>query len=202
VTSATRVPRVGVAIATSTSREASCTPTSTPSSWHCTSPSTSCSALAADRDGRPGSATPNWSAWPSPKSCSASARSGAGCALPTSGWGTCFPTCRPRRPTTGGCAGPRRWSPSPSRTSPRAPRAGGISCGWSTPPRCHARPPARRSTAQPCGPMPAMATARATTATSGASGCTCWPAPTGCRSPGAWPPQARGAGGGRGAVGP
>jgi hypothetical protein len=36
VTTQTRAPRVGVANATSTSRETSCTPTSTPSSWHCT----------------------------------------------------------------------------------------------------------------------------------------------------------------------
>jgi hypothetical protein len=49
VTAETRAPRVGVANAASTSREASCTPTSTPSSSHCTSPSMSCSVPGADR---------------------------------------------------------------------------------------------------------------------------------------------------------
>jgi hypothetical protein len=29
-----------------------------------------------------------------------------GCALPASGWATCFPTCPPPRPTTAGCAAP------------------------------------------------------------------------------------------------
>jgi hypothetical protein len=53
VTGGTRPPRVGVAIATSTSWEAPCTPPSTTSSPHCTSPSTSCWVRAAGWAGPP-----------------------------------------------------------------------------------------------------------------------------------------------------
>jgi len=60
---------------------------------------------------RPSSATPNWSVWRSPKSCSGSPLNGAGCGSPTTGWATCFPTCRPHRPTTADCAAPRPWLP-------------------------------------------------------------------------------------------
>src|SRR6266545_819155 len=90
VTTGARVPRVGVAPATST-MEASCTPTSTPSSSHCTSPSTSCLAHAVGQDGDPSSPMPSWSAWRSPRSCSGSAPSAAGCGLLASGWGHLFP---------------------------------------------------------------------------------------------------------------
>ncbi len=55
--------------------------------------------------------------------------------------------------------------------------------------RCRARPAARRSSVRRWPAMPAMATASATTATSGAFACMSWPPPTGCRSPGAWPPK-------------
>jgi hypothetical protein len=68
--------------------------------------------------------------------------------------------------------------------------------------RCRARPPARRSAARRWPARLAMATARATTASSGASGCMSWPPRTGSRSPGAWPPQAWGARGGRRDAGP
>ncbi len=77
VTSETRPPRVGVAEATSTSKEASCAPTSTTSLSHWTSSSTTSSAPT------PGSApaavpacrTRSWSAWRSPRSCSLPGRS-------------------------------------------------------------------------------------------------------------------------------
>jgi hypothetical protein len=39
----------------------------------------------------PNSATPNWSAWPSRRSCSASAPNTTGCGLPEPGWATCSP---------------------------------------------------------------------------------------------------------------
>jgi hypothetical protein len=47
------VPRIGVEYPTSTSKEASWTPTSTPSSPHCTASSTTCSAPAAGQGGKP-----------------------------------------------------------------------------------------------------------------------------------------------------
>jgi hypothetical protein len=190
VTAETRPPRVGVALATSTSWEAPCTPVSTTSSSHCTSPSTSCWARGGDQVTHPGCRTPSWSAWPWPRSCSGSPRSGTGCASRPSGWGTCFRTCRPPRPTIGGCAAPRPWSAWPSTTWPSTPRPGGTSCAWWTPPRCRVRHRGRPSSAPRWPAMPATATARATTATSGGSGCTCWPAPTGFPSRGVWPAQA------------
>jgi hypothetical protein len=101
---------------------------------------------------------------------------------------TCSPTCRPPRPTTGGCAAPHPWSPWPSKTSPRTPRAGMTSCAWSTPRQCPAPHPGRPSSVPTWPAMPATATARVTTASSGACGCMCWPPRTGCPSPGAWPP--------------
>jgi hypothetical protein len=75
----------------------------------------------------------------------------------------------------------------PLTSWPGAARAGGTTCAWSTPPRCRARPAARRSSVRRWPGMPATATARATTAGSGAFGCMCWPPRTGCRSRGAWP---------------
>jgi hypothetical protein len=51
-----------------------------------------------------------------------------------------LPTPRPR---TGGCAGPPPSSPSSWVSWRPERRAGGISCGWSTPLRCPARPPGR-----------------------------------------------------------
>ena len=54
--------------------------------------------------------------------------------------GGLFPYLPTPRPTTGGCAGPRPWSRWPCRIWLPAPRAGGTSCAWWTPPRCRARP--------------------------------------------------------------
>jgi hypothetical protein len=190
MTTETRAPRVDVATASSTSWEASCAPTSTPSVSHSTSPSTSCWVPVAGPAGHPSSATPNWSVWPSPKCCSGSAPSGAGCASPVNGWATCSRICQRPRPTTAAFVGPRRWSPWPSRTSPPTPRAGATNSAWSTRPRCRVPPRGRPSSARRWPAMPAMATARVTTATSGASGSMCWPPVMGCRWPGVWPPQA------------
>ena len=89
MTGETRPPRVGVAVATSTSREAPCTPVSTTSSSHCTSPSTSCWSPAADQATHPSWPTASSSAWPSPRSCSATAPNAAGCERWLTGWVTC-----------------------------------------------------------------------------------------------------------------
>jgi hypothetical protein len=45
----------------------------------------------------PSAATPNWSAWPSPKSCSGSIARHAGCGSPAGDWAICFPTCPNKR---------------------------------------------------------------------------------------------------------
>jgi hypothetical protein len=117
VTSKTRAPRVGVAAASSTSWEAPCAPTSTPSPSHCTSPSMTCSAPEPDQAALPGCLTLSWSAWRARRYCSATARSAAGCGSPTSGWATCSLTCRPHRPTP--AAAPRRPAGRSGHPRPR-----------------------------------------------------------------------------------
>jgi hypothetical protein len=181
-----RVPSIGVAEATST-LEAACTPISTPSWSHSTSPSMTCSAAAKAQAAHPSSPTANWSAWPSLRCCWAATPNDAGCGWPTTAWATCSPTCPPLRPTTSGCGQRECWSRWPSATWPCRPRPGTTTSACWTPPRCRVRPRARRSNARRCGPMPAMATAPATTATSGAFACTCSRALMGCRSRGVWP---------------
>jgi hypothetical protein len=159
VTTETRPPRVGVAFATSTSKEASCTPVSTTSSSHCTSPSTSCWSPAGD----PATHLVGWptassSVWPWPRSCWVTVPNAAGCGRSPTGWGTCSPMCAARPPTTGGCAGRHPWSP-PSCTRWRSPARPGVTNGgcW-TPPRSPAAPPARPCDAAswPAGPAMAM----------------------------------------------
>ena len=113
MTTETRPPRVGVAVATSTSWEASCTPVSTTSSSHCMSPSMSWWSPAAGRAAAPGCRTPSWSAWPWPRCCSAITPNAAGCGRSMAGWGTCSPTCVGRRPTTAGCAARPPGRPDP-----------------------------------------------------------------------------------------
>jgi Transposase DDE domain len=68
-----------------------CAPTSTTSSPHCTSPSTSCWAHATDQASRPSLPTPNWSAWPSPRPCSAPTPNATGCAFARTRLGHLFP---------------------------------------------------------------------------------------------------------------
>ena len=98
MTSETRPPRVGVASATSTSREAPCAPVSTTSSSHCTSPSTSCWDLTQEA-GVPaasrGCRTPNWSVWRWPRCCWAATASTAGCGPAMAGWAICSRTAQP-----------------------------------------------------------------------------------------------------------
>jgi hypothetical protein len=81
--------------------------------------------------------------------------------------GHLFPTCRPsaynRRLRR---AGP--WSRWPSPTWPPTPQVGAISCGWSTPPGA-VRASCERVRRSARWPMAAMATASATTASSGRS---------------------------------
>jgi hypothetical protein len=134
VTSETRPPRVGVAVATSTSREAPCAPVSTTSSSHCTSPSTSCWDPTQDA-GVPaashGCRMPNWSAWRWPRCCWAATTSTAGCGSATAGWGICSPICPTSPATTSDCAKPagcwtRSWPTWPARPRrPRHPQAAG-----------------------------------------------------------------------------
>jgi hypothetical protein len=168
MTSVTRPPRVGVANATSTSREASCTPVSTTSSSHSTSPSMSCWNPAAGRAGGRGCRTPSWSVWRSPRSCWAMTPSGAGCGPSMAGWGTCSPMCAARPPTTAACAGPPPWSP-PSCTRWRSPARRGLTSGgcW-TPPRSPAAKAARPASVRRWPAGPAMAMTAATRAGTGA----------------------------------
>jgi hypothetical protein len=116
--------------------------------------------------------------------------------------GHLFPYLPTHRPTTGGCAGPARWSRWRSTTWPYLPRASVTSCAWSTRPRCRARRRGRRSSGRRWPGWPAMATARAITATSGGSGWMSWPvrrAPDGLVS---GQPQVGRARGGRRVAGP
>src|SRR5215211_5022357 len=123
VTHVARSPRMGVAPATSTSKEASCSPASTTSSSHCTSPSMSCWSPAGDPATHPSWPTASSSAWPWRKSCSATTPNAAGCGQWPTGWGTCSPTSAARPPTTAGCAAPGRCGTS-RRTVNRSELAG------------------------------------------------------------------------------
>jgi hypothetical protein len=108
VTGVTRPPRIGVATTTPTSDEASCAPSSTTSSSHCTSPSMSCSPSGRDQAGRPGRQRLSWSAWPSPRSCWAATANGAGDGSSVTACATCSPMSPGSPATTGGCAPPRQ----------------------------------------------------------------------------------------------
>jgi hypothetical protein len=171
VTSRTRPPRVGVANATSTSEETSCTPVSTTSSSHCTSRSTSCSNPAGTRPatqaGRqrahlPGR-RPGPAGLPLRTPLTARGRSPPGPPVPL-----------PVRP------GRLQPPPAPCR------RATGRHPG---PP---AVPPAKPSDAASWPTGPATAMTAAICAGTGASSSTCWPARTACRWPGAWPTRPTG----------
>jgi hypothetical protein len=138
----------------------------------------------------PSSRTPNWSAWPSPRCCWATAPSAAGCARSTAGSGTCSPMSVARPPTTAACAGPRRWSRRSCTPWPAARRRGATSGGCWMPPRSHAAKAGRRSSVPSWPAGPATAMTPAIHAGTGASSCTCWPARTACRPLGAWPTPA------------
>ena len=203
LTTKTRPPRVGVALATSTSKEkASCTPVSTTSSSHCTSPSTSCWNPAAGRAAHQGCPIASWSAWRSRRSCWATTPNAAGCGPSMAGWGTCSPTSAGRRPTIAGCAARPRWSPRSCGPWRWPARRGATSGGCWTPPRSHAAKAGRPSSARRWPATPATATTPAITASGGASGCMCWPPRTACRSPGAWPTPTRASARSPRAVGP
>jgi hypothetical protein len=98
----------------------------------------------------PGCRTPNSSAWPSPRSCSATTPSVAGCGRSPTGWGTCSPPSAAKPPTTAGCAAPHHWSANCCAPWRSPARRGVTSGGCWTPPRSLRRQPPDGQ-AQPAG---------------------------------------------------
>ena len=182
MTTETRPPRVGVAFAASTSREAPCAPVSTTSSSRCCiiddllGPDSEPATLAASQ----GCRMPSWSAWRSPRSCSAAMASTAGCGSAT-GLAICSRICPTSPATTSGCEVPagcwrRSW-----RNWPTPPPRWRTGCGCWTPPRSPVPPAARRSSARRCAGGLTTAGARATRAGTGASSCMSSPPLTAAR---------------------
>ena len=98
---------------------------------------------------RPSSATPSWSVWPSPRCCSGSGTERRWLRFAGQRLGHLFPylptaSAYNRRLRRAAAAG-RLGHPGPGR--PHAELVA-TSCGWSTPPRCRARPRGRRSSAR------------------------------------------------------
>ena len=146
-------------------------------------------------------AMPSWSAWPSPRSCSAALRAAlaAVCWRPA-GPSVPVPANQPglqQAAATGRAAG-GLGHPGTGRPHPQL--GDQLRLVDSTPVPCAAsRQTVKRSA---LAGVPAMASARATTAASGASGCMCWPPLTASRWPGVWPPPSWASGRSVAPVGP
>ena len=183
----TRAPKEALLIATST-KEASCTPTSTPSSQHFTCVLTISCPHGRDRAVRSRSPTLSSSRWPSRRCFSRCPTTASSSRSPGGVWDICFRICPSSRATTSACARwhPRSpgcfWSWRPTR------RRSVTACGCSTAPRCRAANRGRPRVAATLPARQAMAGARRTAAASGAFGSTCCAHPTAWRSPLSWPP--------------
>jgi hypothetical protein len=70
---------------------------------------------AAGRAAAPGCRTLSSSAWPWPRSCSATTPNAAGCGRWPPDWGTCSPMSAAKPPTTVGCAGGAAGGQHPAR---------------------------------------------------------------------------------------